>query len=88
MTDGETGDRSLWVTPPMETFRYDRPDLRFRVGLPAPVDLALYSFGDAAFSEAMILDACTAATAREVTGSANSQRLLTMSSSRSKQGSG
>jgi DNA-binding GntR family transcriptional regulator len=49
MTDGETGDRSLWVTPPMETFRYDRPDLRFRVGLPAPVDLALYSFGDAAF---------------------------------------
>ncbi len=122
LSDGETGDRHLWVTPAMEKFRanpdveivrdgdwsdYDnvatwrvrdgvklnpdnirlhyalafensfpsfkvlrerfgRPDLRFQVGLPAPIDLALYSFGDAAFADPTILEACTTATVREV----------------------
>jgi hypothetical protein len=122
MTDGETGDRHLWVTPAMEKFRanpdveivkdgdwsdYDnvasfrvrdgvtldpenirlpyalafenafpsflvlrerfgRPDLRFQVGIPAPIDLALYSFGEVVFADPTILDACTAATVREI----------------------
>jgi hypothetical protein len=122
MTDGETGDRHLWVTPPLDTFRvnpdvemlhdggwtdYDdtarwkvrdgvtlnpdniglryalafqgsfaafkalrhrfgRDDLRFQVGIPAPVDLAIYGFGDAALADPSILDACTAATTREI----------------------
>jgi len=122
MSDGETGDRHLWVTPAMEKFRanpdvelvrdgdwsdydnvamwrvrdgvtlnpdnihlhyalafensfpsfrvlrerYGRPDLRFQVGIPAPIDLALYSFGDAAFADPAILDACTAATVRQI----------------------
>jgi hypothetical protein len=122
MSDGETGDRHLWVTPAMEKFRanpdvelvrdgdwsdydhvamwrvrdgvtlnpdnirlhyalafensfpsfrvlrerYGRPDLRFQVGIPAPIDLALYSFGDAAFADPTILDACTAATVRAI----------------------
>jgi hypothetical protein len=122
MTDGETGDRHLWVTPALEKFRanpdveivqdgdwsdYDnvasfrvregatlnpdnirlpyalafenafpsflvlrerfgRPDLRFQVGLPAPIDLALYSFGEVVFGDPTILDACTEATVRAV----------------------
>ena len=122
MTDGETGDRHLWVTPPIDSFRanpdvemlYDggwtgyedtarwkvkdgvtmdpdniglryslafqgsfpafkvlrhrfgRDDLRFQVGIPAPLDLAVYAFGEAAFADPQILDACTAATAREI----------------------
>jgi hypothetical protein len=122
MTDGETGDRHLWVTPSMESFRanpdvelvhdgnwtdyedtatwrvkdgvkldpdnirlryalsfagsfpaftelrgrFGRPDLRFQVGIPAPIDLALYSFGEVVFSDPSILDACTRATVREI----------------------
>jgi hypothetical protein len=122
LSDGETGDRSLWVAPAMEKFRadpdvelvhdgdwsdydrvaqwrvrdgatldpgnirlhyalafensypsfvvlrerYARPDLRFQVGIPAPLDLAVYSFGEVAFADATIMDACTAATAREI----------------------
>lgn len=121
MTDGETGDRHLWVTPAMDSFRanpdvemefdgnwtrngdvarwrvkdgvtpdpenirlhytlsfqrsfdafkelrsrFDRNDLRFQVGVPAPIDLALNVFGDAV-SDPSILDACTQATAREI----------------------
>jgi hypothetical protein len=122
MTDGETGDRHLWVTPAMDTFRvnpdvemihdggwtdYDdtarwkvkdgvtmnpdnigvryalafqgsfpafrvlrerfaRDDLRFQVGIPAPIDLAVYCFGEVGFADPQILDACTAATVREI----------------------
>ena len=122
MSDGETGDRHLWVTPAIDSFRanpdvemvhdgnwtdYDdtarwrvregvtldpdnirlhyklsfersfpafrelrgrfgRGDLRFQVGIPAPIDLALYTFGDVVFSDASILNACTLATAREI----------------------
>lgn len=122
MTDGETGDRRLWITPPIETFRanpdvemvkdgnwthfedvvlfkvrdgvtlnpdnirpgyslafqrsfqsfknlrerFDRPDLRFQVGIPAPLDLALFSFGEAAFSDPSLIEATTAATVREI----------------------
>jgi hypothetical protein len=122
MTDGETGDRHLWVTPSMDTFRvnpdvemihdggwtdyddtaqwkvkdgvtmdpdnigfryalafqgsfpafkvlrdrFDRADLRFQVGIPAPIDVAVYGFGEAAFADPQILDACTAATVREI----------------------
>ena len=122
MSDGETGDRVLWITPSIDTFRsnpdveivhdgnwtgyedtalwkvkdgvtmdpdnirlkhllafqgsfhsftvlrerYGRGDLRFQQGIPAPIDLAAYSFGDAAFSDPQILEACTAATAREI----------------------
>lgn len=122
MTDGETGDRRKWITPPIETFRanpdvemtkdgnwthfrdvvefkvrdgvtldpdkirpgyllafqrsfesfkvlrerFGRPDLKFQVGIPAPLDLALFSFGEAAFSDPSLIEACTAATAREI----------------------
>jgi hypothetical protein len=122
MTDGETGDRHLWVTPAIEKFRanpdveivrdgdwsdyeqvavfrvrdgatldpdnirlpyalafensfpsflvlrerFDRPDLRFQVGIPLPIDLALYAFGDAAMTDPSILEACTVATARPI----------------------
>lgn len=122
MTDGETGDRHLWVTPALDTFRvnpdvemihdgewtdyadtarwkikdgvtmnpdnirlryalafqgsfpafkalrrrFDRDDLRFQVGVPAPIDVAIYAFGEAAFADPQILDACTSATTREI----------------------
>jgi hypothetical protein len=122
MTDGETGDRHLWVTPAMEKFRanpdvemvndgdwsdyenvakwrvrdgaalnpdnirlhyalafensfpsfkvlrerFGRPDMRFQVGIPLPLDLAVYSFGDAAFADPSIVEACTAASVREI----------------------
>ncbi len=122
MSDGETGDRHLWVTPALDSFRanpdveivhdgnwsdyddvalwrvkngvtmdpdnirlhytlsfqrsfpafkhlrerFDRGDLRFQVGIPAPIDLALYAFGDAVFSDPSILNACMQATAREI----------------------
>lgn len=122
MTDGETGDRHLWVTPSMDTFRanpdvemlhdggwtdyddtaqwkvkdgatldpdnirlkyslsfqasfpsfkvlrnrFDRDDLTFQVGIPAPIDVAIYAFQDAAFANPQILDACHAATTREI----------------------
>lgn len=123
MSDGETGDRSLWVTAGIDTFRanpdvemlhdggwtsyedtarwavkdggslnpdniklhyrnafersypafhvlrerFDRPDLRFQVGIPAPMDLAVYTFGPAAFGDPSIGAACAAATLREIT---------------------
>lgn len=122
MTDGETGDRRLWITPPIETFRanpdvemtqdgnwthfrdvvmfkvrdgvtlnpdnirpgyslafqrsfqsfknlrerFERPDLRFQVGIPAPLDLALFSFGEVVFSDPSHIEATTAATVREI----------------------
>jgi hypothetical protein len=122
LSDGETGDRHLWITPAIDKFRanpdvemvhdgdwsdYDktalfrvrdgvtlnadnirlpyapafrnsfpsflvlrerfgRPDLRFQVGIPAPIDLAVYTFGEVAFGDPTILEACTEATAREI----------------------
>jgi hypothetical protein len=122
MTDGETGDRHLWVTPALDSFRanpdveivrdgnwtsyedtaqwrvkdgvtldpdnirpryalvfegsfpafkelrgrFDRPDLRFQVGIPSPLDLATYAFGEAAFGDPTIHEACNLATAREI----------------------
>jgi hypothetical protein len=122
MTDGETGDRHLWITPAIDTFRvnpdvemihdgewtdyddtalwkvkdgvtmnpdniglryalafqgsypafqalrrrFDRDDLRFQVGIPAPIDVAIYTFGEAAFADPQILDASTSATTREI----------------------
>ncbi len=122
MSDGETGDRSLWVTAGIDTFRanpdvemvhdggwtsyedmalwtvkdghsldpdnitlhyrnafersypafrvlrerFERPDLRFQVGIPAPMDLAVYTFGPAAFGDPSIVGACAAATLREI----------------------
>jgi hypothetical protein len=122
LTDGETGDRHLWVTPVMEKLRanpdveiirdgdwsdyehtaawrvreghtlnpdnlrmhyalafrnsypsfqilrerYGRPDMRFQVGIVAPIDLAIYGFGEAAFADPSILDAWTAATTRDI----------------------
>jgi hypothetical protein len=46
--------------------RYGRPDLRFQVGIVAPIDIALYAFGDAAFADPSILEACTVVTSREI----------------------
>jgi hypothetical protein len=46
--------------------RFGRPDLRFQVGIPAPIDLALYSFGEVVFGDPTILDARTAASVREI----------------------
>jgi len=123
LTDGETGDRHLWVTPVLEKLRanpdvelvrdgdwsdyehvavwrvregrtldpetllrehyslafrgswpsfavlreqHERPDLRFQVGIVAPIDIALYGFGDAAFADPSILEAYQQATAREM----------------------
>jgi hypothetical protein len=122
MTDGETGDRHLWITPGLDGFRanpdveivrdgdwssyedtarwrvkdgvtldpdnirlhyarsfegsfppfkvlrerYGRPDLRFQVGIPAPIDLAVDAFAEDAFADPSIIAACTAATAREI----------------------
>jgi hypothetical protein len=122
LSDGETGDRHLWITPAIEKFRanpdvemvhdgdwsdYDdtalfrvrdgvtlnpdnirlpyalafensfasflvlrerfgRPDLRFQVGIPMPIDLALFSFGEVVFADPTILEACTEATARQI----------------------
>ena len=122
MTDGETGDRHLWITPSIDTFRanpdvekikdgtwtdYDdtalfrvrdgvtlnpdnirlgyarafagsfpvfkilrerfrRPDLIFQVGIPAPVDLSVNSFGEVAFTDPSILQATTEAATRQI----------------------
>jgi hypothetical protein len=122
LSDGETGDRHLWVTPILEKFRanpdvelvrdgdwsdyehvaqwrvregrtldpgnirmhyalafqnaypsfrvmrerFGRPDLRFQVGIVAPIDVALYGFGEVVFADPSILDACQVATAREI----------------------
>jgi hypothetical protein len=122
LSDGETGDRSVWVTPILEQLRanpdvelirdggrtsyhdtpqwrvlpghsldparlplryadhfersypafkilrgrHGRPDLRFQVGIPAPVDLSVYSFGPAAFQNPALEDAYVTATGREI----------------------
>ncbi|MEA2177388.1 MAG: hypothetical protein QOG77_685 [Solirubrobacteraceae bacterium] len=122
LSDGETGDRHLWVTPSIERFRanpdveidhdgdwsdyehvavfrvrpgrtldpdnihlqyalwfensfpsfkvlrerFGRPDLRFQVGIPLPTDLAVYTFGEAAFADPSIGEACTTAAVREI----------------------
>jgi hypothetical protein len=122
LTDGETGDRHLWVTPVMEKLRanpdvemtrdgdwsdyehtaawrvrdghtldpanlrmhyalafrnsypsfqvlrerFERPDMRFQVGIVAPIDLAIYGFGEASFADPSILDAWTVATTRDI----------------------
>jgi hypothetical protein len=123
LSDGETGDRHLWVTPVLEKLRanpdvelvrdgdwsdyehvavwrvregraldpatllrrhyslafegswpsfgvmrerFGRPDLRFQVGIVAPIDVALYGFGDAAFADPSILEAYQEATAQEI----------------------
>jgi hypothetical protein len=122
MSDGETGDRHLWITPAIEKFRanpdvemvhdgdwsdyentalfrvrdgvtlnpdnirlpyalafensfpsflvmrerFGRPDLRFQVGIPMPIDMALYSFGEVVFADPTILEACTEATVRQI----------------------
>jgi hypothetical protein len=122
MTDGETGDRHLWVGSTVDSFRanpdvevvsdgawtgyedtthfkvrdgvtlnpdnigmryalafqgsfpafkelrsrFGREDLKFQVGIPAPIDLALYTFGEVAFTDPTIVEACTAATMREL----------------------
>jgi hypothetical protein len=122
MTDGETGDRRLWITPSIDTFRanpdvekikdgawtdYDdaaqfrvrdgvtlksdnirlgyarafagsfpafkvlrerfgRPDLIFQVGVPAPVDLSVTTFGEAGFTDPSILEATTEAATGQI----------------------
>jgi hypothetical protein len=122
LTDGETGDRHLWVTPIIEKLRanpdvemlhdgdwsdyehtaawrvreghtldpanmrmhyalafrnsypsfqvlrerFGRPDMRFQVGIVAPVDIAIYAFGEAAFADPSIEEACTTVTCREI----------------------
>lgn len=122
MSDGETGDRHLWVTPSIDSFRanpdvemlndgnwtaeddiakwrvrdgvtmnpdniglryslafegsfpafkvlrerFERPDLTFQVGIPMPIDLSLFVFGEVAFSDTSIVEACTEATVREI----------------------
>lgn len=46
--------------------RCGRPDLRFQVGIPTGLDLAFLTFGQAAFEDASIVEACTVATVREI----------------------
>jgi hypothetical protein len=45
---------------------HGRPDLRFQVGIVAPIDLAIYAFGEAAFADPSILDAWQVATVRDI----------------------
>lgn len=122
MSDGETGDRSVWVTASLDMLRsnpdveivqdgdwstYDKtanwkvkdghkldpanirlpylnafersypsfqhlrerlgqPDLRFQVGIPAPLDYAIYAFAGAAFADPSLTEAVTAAALREI----------------------
>ena len=122
MSDGETGDRHLWLTAAMDKFRanpdveilqdggwtgyddvarwgvregvrldpqnirlpylnafensfpsfrvlrqkYDRDELRFQVGIPMPLDLAVNTFGIEAISDDSIIGPCTEATLREL----------------------
>ncbi len=43
-----------------------RADLRFQVGIVAPIDLAIYAFGEAAFADPSILEAWQIATLRDI----------------------
>jgi hypothetical protein len=45
---------------------HGRPDLRFQVGIVAPIDLAIYAFGEAAFADPSILDAWQVTTVRDI----------------------
>jgi hypothetical protein len=45
---------------------HGRPDLRFQVGIVAPIDLAIYAFGEAAFADPSILDVWQVATVRDI----------------------
>ena len=45
---------------------HGRPDLRYQVGIVAPIDLAIYAFGEAAFADPSILDAWQVATVRDI----------------------
>jgi hypothetical protein len=45
---------------------HGRPDLRFQVGIVAPIDLAIYAFGEAAFADPSILDGWQVATVRDI----------------------
>jgi hypothetical protein len=57
-----------WSFPAFKILRerYDRPDLRFQIGLPTPIDMAVFAFGEAAFGDADMVVAFTEATVREV----------------------
>ena len=46
--------------------RFDRSDLRFQVGILAPLDIAFYCFGEIVFEDDSIVEACTEATLREI----------------------
>ena len=46
--------------------RYGRPDLPFQVGIPNPVDLAGYGFGEEGFRDAGLIGAFVAATLNEI----------------------
>lgn len=46
--------------------RYGRGDLAFQVGIPAPLDLAIYFLGDATFTDPSIMEALTRAHIREI----------------------
>lgn len=123
ITDGETGDRDIWVTASLDMLRsnpdveivkdgdwatYERtanwkvkdghkldpanirlpyvyafersypsfknlrerfelPDLRFQVGIPAPIDFTIYAFQSAAFQDPSLIEAVTEAAVREIT---------------------
>jgi hypothetical protein len=45
---------------------HGRPDLRFQVGIVAPIDLAIYAFGEAAFADPSILEGWQVATVRDI----------------------
>ncbi len=45
---------------------HGRPDLRFQVGIVAPIDDAIYAFGEAAFADPSILEAFQVATVRDI----------------------
>jgi len=57
-----------WSFPAFKVLRerYGRPDLRFQVGLPAPIDMAVFAFGEAAFADQSLVEAFTEATVREI----------------------
>jgi hypothetical protein len=46
--------------------KHGRPDLRFQVGIVAPIDLALYAFGEAAFADPSILEGWQVSTVRDI----------------------
>ncbi len=46
--------------------KHGRPDLRFQVGIVAPIDLAIYAFGEAAFADPSILEGWQVSTVRDI----------------------